>query len=91
MFFIVLAAYLFCLAVSVLNRSEGLRAGCLLSVLTLHILVAMIPTFAWISVYGFLPGLLMGLVGLGLSLLVAQGLRLAIREIARALKDEGKN
>lgn len=91
MFFVALAAYLFCLTVSVLDRAEGLRAGCLLSVLTLHILVVMIPTFVWISAYGFLPGLLMGLVGLGLSLLVAQGLRLAIREIARALKDDGKN
>ena len=94
MFIIILAFYLFCLGMSILAKSEGPRMGCFLTVLTMHLLVAGLVFCLTSSDYGIMRGLLYGGVFLIVSLLVAHGLRLAIREIARALTepvDERKN
>ncbi len=91
MFIVILAFYLFCLAASILAKSEGTRAGCFLTALTMHLLVAGLVFCFASSDYGILKGVFYCGVFLVISLLVAQGLRLAIREIARALTEPVDN
>ncbi len=82
-----LIIYVTCLALSVLSKSQGARMGAYIAVVVMHILVAILPTCFWISDYGVLLGLAMGAAVLGISLLVAQGARFVIREVARALTE----
>ena len=82
-----LIIYMTCLALSALSKSQGVRSGAYIAVVVMHILVAMLPTCFWISDYGVLLGLAMGAAVLGISLLVAQGVRFVIREVARALTE----
>ena len=82
-----LIIYVTCLALSALSKSQNVRTGAYIAVVVMHILVAILPTCFWISDYGVLLGLAMGAASLGISLLVAQGARFVIREVARALTE----
>ena len=87
MFIILVVFYLFCLSASILAKTEGTRVGCSLVVLTMHLLVAGLFYCFVFAESGILKGVFHGGAFLIISLLVAQGLRLAIREIARALTE----
>ena len=82
-----LLLYVTCLALTALSKSEVVRKGAYIAVLVMHFLVAMLPTCYLISEHGVLLGLAMGAGALGISLLVVQGARFVVREVARALTE----